>query len=153
MMQNIQKRWQSKQLPGIDCLTYGDGRVLLFNCYSMSESDKVQLFCFPLCDTTITSLEKYNDDIWTEVEYNKDIYFYYGLNKIVYGEGSMGNEGFVGLIDDKGLLLWAFFFGFSNPIVNVWVYDTTLVCLSTNDKKIEINLLDLSEVSITTVNF
>lgn len=98
-------------------------------------------------------MEKYNDDIWTEVEYNRDIFFNYGGNKIVYGEGSMGNEGFVGLIDDKELLPWAFFFDFSNPIMNVSVYDTTLLCLSTNDKKIEINLLDLSEVSITTVNF
>ncbi len=71
MKKNIQYQWDKGFLPGIDCIVFGDGTVIIGNCYliTKSETDRIKKhwYWFPLCDTTISSLEKYEPDIWTAI--------------------------------------------------------------------------------------
>ena len=50
-----------------------------------------------------------------------EVYIFHGAipyhnNTIVFGDGEMGNEGFIALIDKDNNLIWSIFFTFSNPI-------------------------------------
>lgn len=145
----IQNKWKSGLLPGIDCILYGDGKVIIANNYCVKDSDTKQSkqYWYPLCDTTIDSLEKYDDDIWTNI----DIFhgaIIHGEERIVFGDGSMGNEGFVASTDENGRLNWGIFFTFSNPIMRVKIENGTLICFSELESEIKINLNELTDISI-----
>ena len=89
--------WNSKErrLPGIDCIAYPDGKVIILDCYSLynSNTKEKKKFCRPLCDTTIDSLEKYNSTLWTQVDEWTSMDYREG--KIYGGDGAMGNEAFI----------------------------------------------------------
>jgi hypothetical protein len=144
----IQNKWESNELPGITHLLHANGNVLIFNCYKTKESNTIMRYCFPLCETNIYSLEKYNEDIWTEIEYNKEKFYKYMDGFFYYGEGGMGNEGFVCFLNEYNEFQWSYFFDFSNPIVNVHVKNNILICLSSNDIVIEIDLINKERIVI-----
>lgn len=136
-------------LPGIDCILFGNGEVIIANTYCVKDTNtkKSKQFWFPLCDTTITSLEKYEQDIWTNI----DIFhgaINYGEQKIVFGDGSMGNYGYVASTNKKGDLIWGIFFTFSNPIVSAKISNDELICVSELELEIRIQLNDLTNISI-----
>ncbi|MBZ4043807.1 hypothetical protein [Flavobacterium hibisci] len=146
----LQEKWENGFLPGIDCIVFGDGKIIIANTYKTIDynTGKSKQYWFPLCDTTIDSLEKYADDIWTKVDiFNSSIT--HGNEKIVFGDGSMGNEGFVASTDKDNQLKWAIFFTFSNPILKVEIINNELICTSELDTKISINLNNLTLISIT----
>ena len=151
----IQQKWKQGTLVGLDCVLFGNGTVIIGNCYSIDERDtnKKKWYWFPLCDTTIDSIEKYEPDIWTEINvYRGSIE--YGEQTIVFGEGSMGNEGFVASKDKVGNLNWGIFFTFSNPINEIQIQDDMLFCNSDNEViQIIINLKDLTKIEIKTKDF
>lgn len=145
----IQDKWKKGLLPGIDCILFGNGEVIIANtnCLKDPNIKKSKQFWFPLCDTTITSLEKYEDDIWTNI----DIFhgaINYGEQKIVFGDGSMGNEGFVASTNKKGDLIWGIFFTFSNPIFSAEINKNELICISELEIEIKIQLNNLTKISI-----
>lgn len=146
----IQQKWNEGLLPGIDCILFGDGTVIVGNCYSVHnrETNKRRWYWSPLCDTTIGSIEKYEPDIWTEI----DIYhgsFDYKDQHIVFGDGAMGNEGFVASTNKNGILNWGIFFTFSNPIYEAEIQGEILICKSDNDIQVAIQLNDLTKIQIT----
>lgn len=146
----VQDKWENGFLPGIDCIVFEDGKIVIANTYKTidSETQKSKHYWFPLCDTTIESLENYTDDIWTKVDmYNGSIT--HGNEKIVFGEGSMGNEGFIASTGIDNKLKWAIFFTFSNPIVKTEIVTNELICTSELGTKISIHLNDLTRISIT----
>ena len=146
---HLQNKWKDGLLPGIDCIVFGNGDVMIANTYCVMDSNTKEhsRHWHPLCDTTITSLEKYEHDIWTNI----DIYhgaIMYGEQIIVFGDGSMGNEGFVASTDKNGDLLWGIFFTFSNPILSAKIIHDELICVSECEIQIKIQLKDLTKISI-----
>lgn len=148
-MDYIQHKWRSGLLPGVNCILYEDGKVVIANTYTMKDNDtnQSQWYWTPLCDTTIDSLEKYESDAWTNI----DIFhgaIKHGEDTIVFGDGSMGSDGFVASTDKNGQLKWGIFFTFSNPIVSARVENGILICTSELDSEIHIKLDDLTQISI-----
>jgi len=142
----IQEKWKQGWLPGFDCITYGDGTFTIASTYSVYDPNngETKQYWSPLCDTTFDNIIKYDDDIWTEV----DIYhgaFEYDNQKIVFGDGGMGNEGYIASTDLKGDLNWAIFFTFSNPII-----DHHLICYGDSGViVIDIDLNDITKIKVT----
>ena len=72
----------------------------------------------------------------------------YENNYIYFGEGSMGNEGFVAFIGDDNQYIWSIFFVSTNPIKSARIEENFLYLLSTNLTKVKINLKNPTEVEI-----
>jgi hypothetical protein len=73
---------------GYDCITFASGKVVMGNTYSTEDSNNGEMkrYWFPLCDTTLEKVEKYDDEIWTGC----DIFhgsFEFNDQKIVFGDG------------------------------------------------------------------
>lgn len=150
MHPKIQKKWQQGYLPGYDCIVMGEGDLIIGNTHSIynSNTKKTTQYWSPLCDTTIESLEKYDNDIWTEIDIIKGA-FTYKNQTFVFGSGSMGNEGFIASTSPNNILDWAIFFTFSNPIYKAEVRDEHLICYSDNGVIIDIDLKRISKIQIT----
>jgi len=153
MHKEIQEKWKELYLPGYDCITYGDGTITIANTYCVicTETKENKRFWFPLCDTTLEGIQKYEEDIWTAT----DIYhgaFVYENQKIVFGPGAMGNEGYVASTKLTGALNWAIFFTFSNPIHRAEVKDHHLICYGDTGAIIDIDLHNITTVKVTQQN-
>ncbi|WP_340026520.1 hypothetical protein MHI24_15690 [Paenibacillus sp. FSL K6-1096] len=146
----IQKHWTAaRELPGINCVAWADGSVTILNietCYDPNTRERT-MSCHPLCDTTIESIVKYNDDPWTIVDAWTSLDCEGGT--IYGGDGQMGNEGFIACIDGGGNLVWAFFSDATNPIKHLHVEDRTLIAINEHEElRIEINLDNLTEIKL-----
>ncbi len=149
MNKKIQAKWREGYVLGQDCIAFGDGRVVMANTYSVKDmnSGETQRYWFPLCDTTVKGLEKYEADMWTEV----DIWhgpFEFENQKIVFGDGAMGNEGYVASITADNTLNWSIFFTFSNPIMKAEMVDRQLICYGDTGAVITINIDELTKIKV-----
>ena len=148
----IAKNWKNKQrqLPAANLIAYPDGTVTMLSCYSVYDpnTEERELFCSPTCDTTIESLVKYSDDCcWTPVDAWTSITYKDG--KIYGGEGAMGNEGFIAHVDEGDNLIWAMFFGNTNPIKALEISGSTLIAINEHSElRLEINLENLTDIKM-----
>ena len=146
---SVQAHWLAEQLLGWNCISYGNDTVTLLNIYAAAAPDnkeQVNYYAFPKADTTIASIEKYNDDVWTDIQiYNSRIQA--GDLTISCGEGSMGNEGFIAAAIDNELA-WALFSTESNPFIRLETAGQTLLAYS-DYLLYTINLHDLAEIRIS----
>lgn len=141
MNDTIQKHWFRNELPGLDCIVKGDGSIIIFNFYKTIQDNKIHYYFSPLCDTTIESLEKYNDDIWTEIEVNSNQKALPNGEAFLCGEGGMGNEGFIACVArDKQTLIWALFCTGSNPFQRIELGGYKITAYSTNNYKFIIDI-------------
>lgn len=124
----IQAHWLENKLVGINSLLYNSGIVTLLNVYTVSSEKEKKQFAFPIADTTIDSLQRYNEDIWTEIQPHPNFLTVDNL-RIYYGEGGMGNEGFVAATDATGLV-WALFSTESNPFIKMKIDNRVLFAYS-----------------------
>ncbi|WP_025663117.1 hypothetical protein [Aquimarina megaterium] len=149
----IQEKWKQGYLPGFDCIVMGEGDFVIGNVYSTYDPNngETKQYWSPLCDTTLEGIEKYDDDIWTEVSIFHGA-FEYENQKFVFGDGAMGNEGYVASTTVNGELNWAIFFTFSNPIHKVEVIGTHLVCYGDTGTIIDIDLNNITKIKITDQN-
>lgn len=153
MNKKIQEKWKQGYLPGFDCITMGEGDIIIGNAYSAYDPNngETKQYWSAICDTTLESLEKYNDDIWVEC----DIFhgaFEYENQKFVFGDGGMGNEGYVASTALNGVLNWAIFFTFSNPIHKAEVKDHHLICYGDSGTIIDIDLKKITKIKVTQQN-
>ena len=135
----ISKNWEQNQIPGIDCLTKADGTVVLLNCFSNEEG---QPYSFPFCETTVESLLKYDEDVFTEIQTFVEIESEQKNFKFIAGEGRMGNEGFIAQIAADNNLIWALFFEHSNPFKKLEIHGEKLHAFSTAG---HIYIVDITE--------
>ncbi|WP_299435673.1 hypothetical protein [uncultured Aquimarina sp.] len=150
MNKKIQDKWKEGAVVGYDCITYGDGYMVMANTYCVedSETNEVKRHWFPLCDTTLTGIERYDEDIWSEI----DIFhgsFTHKDKTIVFGDGAMGNEGYVASLNEDKTLDWSIFFTFSNPIIKAKVAVNYLICYGDTGCVIKINLDNLTEINVS----
>ena len=147
--QKIQQKWKEGYVLGYDCITHSNGEIVIGEPYSVYDPNnkKTKRYWSPICDTTLDKIEKYNEDIWTEC----DIWhgaFEYNNQKIVFGDGGMGNEGYIASTTKEGLLNWSIFFTFSNPICKAEVIENKLICYGDGGIKITIDLNELSNIKV-----
>ncbi|EZH73452.1 hypothetical protein ATO12_16050 [Aquimarina atlantica] len=149
----IQEKWKQGYLPGFDCIVMGEGDFVIGNVYSTYDPNtgETKQYWSPLCDTTLERIEKYDDDIWTEVSIFHGA-FEYENQKIVFGDGAMGNEGYVASTTLTGELNWAIFFTFSNPIHKAEIIDKHLICYGDTGTVIDIDLNNITKIKITLQN-
>ncbi|MEK3839126.1 hypothetical protein [Paenibacillus sp. FSL P2-0136] len=146
----ILKHWTEEcELPGINCIAWADGSITILNietCYDPNTRQRT-MRCSPLCDTTIESIVKHNDDPWTIVDAWTSLDYEGGT--IYGGDGQMGNEGFIACTDAGGNMVWAFFSDVTNPIKQLSIEDRTLIAMNEHDElRIEINLDHLTEMRL-----
>ncbi len=151
MYHSIAEHWNSdeRSLPGINCIAFPDGRVTILNCYSLYDPNikAKELFCCPLCDTTIDSIEQYDAAYWTRVD--EWVSLDYQGGKIYGGDGTMGNQGFIARTDGKDNLLWGMFFENTNPIKSLAIQGRTLVAINEHAVlKIEVDLDTLTHIKM-----
>ncbi|QYS90040.1 hypothetical protein [Flavobacterium davisii] len=144
----MNEHWMNEQLIGINCLQKNDGTIIIFNCFSYSTENKKQHFCVPVCDTTVESIEKYNDDIWTYFEKFSNEIIIDNKFKIYGGEGSMGNEGFIACVDLSDNLLWAIFLTDSNPFYKIEFENNQILAYSSNNLLYKINFSHPERIDI-----
>ena len=148
----IQEHWENKSLLGMNCILFADGSVTVLNFYTVTDGKEKQYYVNPVCDTTLESIEKYNSDPWTEIEIHPDTLKLNNGDMICYGEGGMGNEGFVALQDNEGRLKWAFFSTELNPFIKAVSKDqNTILAYSTYDLVVSINILAPETMKISRV--
>ncbi|WP_299247397.1 hypothetical protein [uncultured Aquimarina sp.] len=153
MNKKIQDKWKEGFVIGFDCIAYGDGYVIMGNTYCVenSETKEVKRHWFPLCDTTLSGIERHNEDIWTEI----DIFhgsFKYKDKTIVFGDGAMGNEGYVASLNEDKTLDWSIFFTFSNPIHKAEVKNEHLICYGDTGAIIDIDLNNITKIKVIQLN-
>ena len=146
----IQSKWREGYVIGFDCLAYGDGRVVIAHTYTLYDpnTDVTQRFWSPLCDTTLEGMTKYDEDIWTAVDIFHGTFEFEGQT-IVFGDGGMGNEGFVASVGPDNTLNWSLFSVFSNPIMKAEMKDRTLICHGETGLQMAINIDNPTNVKIT----
>lgn len=127
----IQEHWNKQEIVGLDGLFHNTGKV--HNLYIESKRNtqaittygKVYDLLFQ-SETTIDKLiEQHSDNIWVSFDVFGKLLLDNG-NHYLYGEGGMGNEGFIIKLDSSGQVLWTFFSTTSNPFVNSKVLDKNL---------------------------
>lgn len=147
----IAEQWNNKErrLPGIDCIAFPDGRITILNHYSLYDptTNEEKLFCRPLCDTTIDSIENYGATYWTRVDEWASIPYQDG--KILGGDGSMGNQGFIAYIDHDDRLLWGIFFEHTNPIKSLEIKGRILIATNEHSElQVKVNLDVLTDIEM-----
>ncbi|WP_082560379.1 hypothetical protein [Paenibacillus sp. Root52] len=148
----IMKHWSAEQreLPGLNCIAFSNGNIIMLNVetYYDPNNNERRIYCSPLCDTTIESVEKYNADCWTMVDPWTSINYQGG--KIYGGDGQMGNEGYIACTDADDNLVWGIFLDATNPIKQLSIQDTTLTAINEHeDMRIEICLHNLVNIQIS----
>ncbi|MCD8042775.1 MAG: hypothetical protein LUH10_06885 [Tannerellaceae bacterium] len=138
----IQEKWKQGFLPGGNILLYADGSVVYLNYYESynPNNGERKRYCSPVCDTTIISLEKYDNDIWvkSDIMLNSSLSYKEGF---IHGcDGSWGSDGFIVYTDTGNQLIWAYCFEFSNPIVKMELEESLLTCYSDNETVVTIDL-------------
>jgi hypothetical protein len=149
-MKYIQQKWKDGLLLGMDCILFGNGKVIIGNHYEVYNPNTKERTAYwsPVCDTFIENIEKYDSDCWTCVD------IFHGAiqhqeQSIVFGDGAMGNEGFVASINQDKSLNWGIFFTFSNPIMKAEIIENVLICESEYEGcKIYIEMDDLTKIKI-----
>ncbi|MCA9177380.1 MAG: hypothetical protein KDB14_23005 [Planctomycetales bacterium] len=154
MNPTLQKKWREGFVVGYDCIAFGDGQIVFANSYSAYDPNthETTLYWTPLCDTTLESLLRYNDDIWTEVDIFRHPLEFDG-QKIVFGDGGMGNEGYVASVSSDNNLNWSMFFTNSNPIIRAEMDGRTIEAYGETGFIARINIDDPRETSIAHETF
>ncbi|UOQ51522.1 hypothetical protein [Hymenobacter cellulosivorans] len=145
---SVQHHWRANRLLGLNSISYGNDTVTLLNIFSSYDASKdvKTHYAFPLADTTIAGLEKYNDDLWTEIQLytsqvtTKDL-------TISCGEGAMGNEGCIVATTNHNEVVWALFSTESNPFLRLELVDDVLMAYS-DYVVYTINLANLTDITV-----
>jgi len=122
-MNILQEHWNKQEIVGIDGLFYNTGKLNTLRIESMRNAQAVTTYgkVYNLRfenETTIDKLiERYTDDLWVLFDVAGKLVLDNGYC-FLYGEGGMGNEGYITKLDSFGQVLWTFFSTTSNPFVD-----------------------------------
>jgi hypothetical protein len=144
----IQEHWNNNELPGIDTILFADGTMIILNFYAVSTEHGKLHYVNPVCETNLQSVEKYNDDVWTQIERSYATLTLPDGKKVYFGEGGMGEEGFVALTEDNDQLIWALFSTATNPFTRAEFVNGKIRAYSTYDLYYTIDLLAPENITI-----
>lgn len=144
------EHWLNEELIGINSLQKNNGEIIILNCYNVNNANKPLYYSFPVCETTLESLEKFNSDIWTTFEVLSNRLEINNEFIVFGGEGGMGNEGFIACTDSSNNFLWALFFTDSNPFYKIEFNDNEIYAYSSNNLQYKVNLTHPEIITIET---
>ncbi len=142
------EHWLNEELIGINSLQKSNGEIIVLNCYNVTNKNNPLYYSFPLCETTIESLEKFNPDIWTTFEVLSNRIEINNEYIVFDGEGGMGNEGFIACTDSSNNFLWALFFTDSNPFYKIEFNNNEIYAYSSNSLLYKVNLTNPEIIAI-----
>lgn len=131
-MNILQEYWNKQKIAGLDGIFYNTGEVKSVYIESARNIQAVTSFgkVYKLVlegETELNNLiEKYSNDIWSSFDILGELKLDNG-NRFVYGEGEMGNEGFIVKLDSQGQILWSFYSTTSNPFINSCMLDHGII--------------------------
>lgn len=145
----IQEHWNNNELPGIDAILFADGTMIILDFYAVSKEGGGKLhYVHPVCETNLKSVEKYNDDVWSQIERHPATLSLPDGKKVYFGEGAMGEEGFVALTENDDQLIWALYSTASNPFTKAEFVNGKIRVYSTYDLYYNIDLLTPENIVI-----
>jgi|GEM_PF-828583 len=117
----INSFWRKSNILGIDSIVLKDGIVTLLEIkYTKDERSKNtfnKLYKLVLLkQTSLDELLSNDSELWSEMQVNGELNLPEG-SKILFGEGEMGNEGFIVKLDSENNFEWSFFSTDSNPFI------------------------------------
>jgi len=121
-------------LLGYDCIAYADGTVIIMSPITVLHGESKKAYISPTCDTTVQGILKYNDDIWTPIDFLNSHLILPNGDCLKCGEGAMGNEGFVSCEDASGKLKWSFFCTAFNPFKKLDLLTPDTIQLSSTNE-------------------
>lgn len=128
----IQENWKNSSLPHFSGIIAGNGMMVAMGEQNFFVGGKIQQHVYPICETSINSFVGFENE-FVEVAFDERRVPIPGKNSYaICGEGEMGNEGFVAVVNDEGLV-WAGFFTSSNPFHEVEVDDDCIVAKTTHN--------------------
>lgn len=127
----IQEHWSNSSLPHFSGIIAGNGMMVAMGEQNFFVDGKIQQHVYPICETSIDSFLGFDNE-FVEVAFDDRRVPVPGTNCFaIGGEGEMGNEGFVAVVNGAGLV-WAGFFTGSNPFHQVHVADDCVVARTTH---------------------
>jgi len=144
----IQEHWSNNELPGIDAILFADGTMIMLDFYTISTEGRKLHYVNPVCETNLKSVEKYNDDVWSQIERHPGTLTLPDGKKVHFGEGAMGNEGFVALTENDDQLIWALFSTATNPFIKAAFVNGKIRAYSTYDRYYNIDILAPEKIVI-----
>ncbi|NHZ93163.1 hypothetical protein F2P45_29745 [Massilia sp. CCM 8733] len=127
----VEANWKQFRMPCVCGILTGDGTVLLMEERSDYHEGNYRCQTWPVCETTIDSLCEYGMEFVDLTDYVRQPPIPGTNARAVCGEGSMGGDGFVAVVNDHGLV-WAIFFTASNPFYEVNVVGDCVEAMSTH---------------------
>ncbi|MCF6402652.1 hypothetical protein L3C95_11120 [Chitinophaga filiformis] len=148
MNKSIQQHWNESELPGLDAILFSDGTMIILNIYASIAKTGRRYYASPMCETTLKSVEKYDDDVWRHIQRHPASFVLPDGKKVYFGEGTMGQEGFVALTENNDQLIWALFCTNSNPFVSGEFVNGRIRVYSTYDLYFNIDILTPEKITI-----
>ncbi|MDR2950594.1 MAG: hypothetical protein LBV71_15510, partial [Prevotella sp.] len=122
-MNKLQYHWDKQEIVGLDGIFFNSGKVQNMYIDSIHDERAISSYkkIYNISLNEMTDLsnleEKYNDDIWSSFDIFGEIK-QDDNSRFLYGEGEMGNEGFILKIDSFGKIIWSLYSTSSNPFIN-----------------------------------
>lgn len=142
----LQNKWLNNQLIGLD-LIYDCTELIRFididfiKNSQLTHSYQKEYFLSYEGDTTLNTLLKDNDDIWSEIQINNKV-FVDDKHIVLCGEGEMGNDGFIVKTDINNNIKWFLYSTTSNPFINIKQKENNIYIQSTSNFYIVLNLIN-----------
>lgn len=136
MIAELQSSWKERKLIGIDSIVFNNGNVLLIEINKTAESKAINTYgklyeLNIIKKTRLDILLEEDSDLWSEIQINGEINLR-DKSKLFFGEGEMGNDGFIVKIDFNRTILWSLYSTTSNPFINFEIIDEVIHVFSSH---------------------
>lgn len=131
-MNKLQHHWDKQKIVGLDGIFLYNGKVQNIHIDSIYDERAIssyrKIYKISLGERTdLSKLEnKNNNDIWSSFDIFGEIK-QDDNSRFLYGEGEMGNEGFILKIDPSGRIIWSLYSTASNPFVNSKILNNNMI--------------------------
>lgn len=162
MKTKTQLLWENEQLfAGVDGIVYNDKIVVLDYFKSINDVDNIYNSVVMGETTLEKELETYDLngainnilEIGVPIGISSKSPILSHIGKIYFGEGSMGNEGFIACTDYNNNYIWSIFFDSTNPLISGYIESNFLYLTSSDTTEVKINLDDITNISIKLVKY
>ena len=124
----LQEYWEKNLIPGINGITFKDGKVLLY-----LDGDCRKPVPFKFEETTLLREGKgYSfEDIGREFDAYVEVIHIESQGSVICGECEMGDQGFVLFKDNNNIVIWSLFQNFANPFLNDLRIENNIIYVTT----------------------
>jgi hypothetical protein len=128
----IQDNWRAGRIPHFSGIVIGDGRMIVMGEQIFLHNGTHECHIYPIVESVISSFIEFSGEFIETAVMKSRTYIPEFGGQVVCGEGEMGNEGFVALVN-ADILIWSAFFTVSNPFYEVKRSGDSIIAKSTHD--------------------